>query len=169
MKRGLLFRVICEGEKDVEQLVIPMNYRNDILKGLHNDVGHLRLLRERFYWPGMSSSVDAWITDCNRCIRRKSSTNSRAPLVNVSTTYPLELVCFDYLTLEPSKDDIANILIITDHFTKYAMAIPTRNQTAKTTAEAFYDNFIVNYGIPSRLHSDQGANFESDIIKELPS
>ena len=173
MKRGLLFRVICEDEKDVEQLVVPMNYRNDILKGLHNDVGHpgkertLRLLRERFYWPGMSSSVDAWKTDCNRCIRRKSSTNRRAPLVNVSTTYPLELVCFDYLTLEPSKGGIANILIITDHFTKYAMAIPTWNQTAKTTAEAFYDNFIVNYGIPSRLHSDQGLNYESDIIKEL--
>ena len=42
-----------------------------------------------------------------------------------------------------------------------------RNQTAKTTAEAFYNNFILNFGIPTRLHSDQGANFESDIIQEL--
>ena len=57
--------------------------------------------------------------------------------------------------------------MITDHFTKYALAIPTKNQTARTTAEAFYNNFIVHYGIPTRLHSDQGANFESDIIKEL--
>ena len=115
----------------------------------------------------MTTSVDKWVTKCERCLRRKSSTNERAPLVNVSTTYPLELVCFDYLTLEPSKGGISNILVITDHFTKYAMAVPTRNQTAKTTAEAFFNNFVVNLGIPTRLHSDQGANFESDIIKEL--
>ncbi|XP_062576549.1 neurofilament medium polypeptide-like [Saccostrea cucullata] len=39
--------------------------------------------------------------------------------------------------------------------------------TAKTTAEALYNNFITYYGIPTRIHSDQGANFESQIIKEL--
>ena len=104
---------------------------------------------------------------CNRCLRRKSPTNEKAPLINVHTTYPLELVCFDYLTLEPSKGGISNILIITDHFTKFALAVPTKNQTAKTTAEAFLNEFIVHYGIPTRPHSDQGANFESEIIKEL--
>ena len=73
----------------------------------------------------------------------------------------------DYLTLEPSKAGQSNILVITDYFTNYAMAIPTHNQTAKTTADAIYNNFMVNYGIPTRIHTDQGANLESDIIKEL--
>jgi transposase InsO family protein len=76
-------------------------------------------------------------------------------------------VCFDFLTLEPSKGNIGNILVITDHYTKYALAVPTKNQTARKTAEAFYNNFIIHYGIPTRLHSDQGAIFESQIIKEL--
>ncbi|XP_062577666.1 uncharacterized protein LOC134239505 [Saccostrea cucullata] len=44
------------------------------------------------------------------------------------------------------------------------MAITTRNQTAKTTA--FY-NFIVHYGIPARLQSDQVAQFESHLIREF--
>ena len=39
--------------------------------------------------------------------------------------------------------------------------------TAKTTTEIFYQHFITNCGIPTRIHSDQGANFESEIIKEL--
>ena len=49
----------------------------------------------------------------------------------------------------------------------YAMAVPTRNQTAKVTADALYNNFVAHYGFPRRLHSDQGANFESTVIKEL--
>ena len=52
---------------------------------------------------------------------------------------------------------------------RYAQAIPTRNQSAKTTARILFDNFICHYGFPSRLHSDQGRNFESEVIKELCS
>jgi len=172
IKRGILYRVIHDEDQVIEQLVVPDCYKKDILKGVHDNVGHpgkertMRLMRERFYWPGMAAEIDDYVNKCDRCLRRKSVVG-RAPLVSITTTYPLELVCFDYLTLEPSKGGISNILIITDHYTKYAVAIPTKNQTAKTTAEAFYNNFVVNYGIPTRLHSDQGANFESDIIKEL--
>jgi transposase InsO family protein len=173
IKRGILFREIEENEEKIEQLVVPECYRQDILKGLHTDIGHpgiertTRLIRQRFFWPGMTSDIENLVKQCDRCLRRKSATNTRAPLVNINTTYPLELVCFDFLSLETSKGGYSNILVITDHFSKFAIAVPTRNQTAKTTAEAFFSNFIVKYGIPTRLHSDQGANFESDLIKEL--
>jgi hypothetical protein len=46
-------------------------------------------------------------------------------------------------------------------------AVPTKNTTARTTAEAFLNNFVVHYGFPKRIHSDQGANFEGKLIKEL--
>ena len=170
--RGVLYREILERDETVLQLVLPKVYRHKALSGLHDDIGHpgrdrtISLLRERFFWPGMSSECEQWIKQCDRCIRRKSDTNTRAPLVNIVTTHPLELVCMDYLTLEPSKG-IGNILVITDHYTKLALAIPTKNQTAKTTAEAFYENFILHYGVPTRIHSDQGRNFESNLIKEL--
>ena len=65
------------------------------------------------------------------------SPSERAPLTNITTSQPLELVCMDYLSLETSKGGYPNILVITDHFTKYAVAVPTRHQTAKTVAEAF--------------------------------
>lgn len=61
---------------------------------------------------------------------------------SIQTTFPLELVCMDYLSLEPDNCDIRNILVITDHFNKIAMVIPTKDQKAKTIAKAFWENFI---------------------------
>ena len=82
-------------------------------------------------------------------------------------TQPLELVHMDYLSLEPSKGNIENVLVITDHFTRYALAYPSKTQTAQATARILWDNFICHYGFPERFISDQGRNFESDLIKEL--
>ena len=176
MRNNLLYRVRCVGDGDSpemqQQLVIPSTARQCILEQVHYKAGHmgqdrtLTLLRPRCFWPGMASDVKEYVRDCARCVRRKHPVNQVAPLQNVFTPQPMELVCMDYLTLVTSKGGFENILVVTDHFTKYSQAYPTRNQTAKMTAQVLYNNFIVHYGFPTRLHSDQGRNFESKVIKE---
>ena len=47
----------------------------------------------------------------------------------------MELVLLDYLKIEPSKGNVENVLIITDHFTRYAQAFPSKTQTALATAK----------------------------------
>lgn len=108
----------------------------------------------------MHSDVETWITECGRCTRRKTPNNQRASPVNTVPSALLELVCMDYLTLKVSTGGYQHIMVITYHFTRYSMAILTRNQLARTTAEAFFNHFIVREGIPTRIHSDKGANFE---------
>ena len=153
--------------------VIPVKSRECVLKSVHDKAGHMgrertiALLRPRCFWPGMYTEVKKYIQDCARCLRRKYPVDQVAPLENLSSTQPMELVCIDYLTLETSKGGYENILVVTDHFTKYSQAYPSRNQTAKTTAQILYNNFFVHYGFPTHLHSDQGRNFESHVIKEL--
>lgn len=73
----------------------------------------------------------------------------------------------DFLSLEPDRSNTKDILVITDHFTKYVVAIPTPNQKARTVAKPLWDSFIVHYGFPECLHCDQGPDFESKTIKEL--
>ncbi|XP_060586006.1 uncharacterized protein LOC132741766 [Ruditapes philippinarum] len=90
-----------------------------------------------------------------------------AELVPIKTSRPMQLVCMDFLKLEKSKGGYEDVLVITDHFTRYAKAIPCRNQKATTTARALYEHFIVHYSFPEQLHSDQGRNFGSRVIKEL--
>ena len=126
----------------------------------------LSLLRERFYWPGMQEEATQYVMHCSRCLRRKTPPQV-APLQPILVTQPLELVHMDYLSLEPSKGNIENVLVITDHFTRYALAYPSKTQTAQATARMLWDNFICHYGFPEKFISDQGRNFESDLIKEL--
>lgn len=115
----------------------------------------------------MEREINERVETCGRCIRRKTTENPRANLVNIKSTKPLEILCIDLLTLKKSKGGFENVLVITDHFTKYAMAVPTKNQLAKTTAKALFQKFIWHYSFPERLHSDQGRNFKSTVIKEL--
>ena len=172
LKDDVLFRKVNVDGTEIDQLVLPPAHVDTVLRALHNDMGHpgkdrtTSLVRDRFYWPGLDKDVENWIRHCGRCVKNTPHTSQRAPLVSIQTQFPLQLVCIDFLTLEQSRGH-QNILVITDHFTRYAQAIPTRNQTAKTTAKVLFDNFILHYGIPERIHSDQGTNFESDVIKEL--
>ena len=166
-KRGILYR----NSYDLYQLVLPQKFVPVVCEALHNDCGHqgydktLALIQERFFWPHMTVDIADWVENCGRCVRFKSRPDL-APLVGVHTTEPLELVCTDFLKVDAASNGTQYILVITDHFTRYAKAVPTRNMSARTTAEALL-GFCENFGIPKRLHSDQGANFESKIIREL--
>ena len=60
-----------------------------------------------------------------------------------------------------------NVLVITDHFTRYAQAYVTRTQTAQMMAKTLWDKFIVHYGLPEKILTDQGCNFESQLVADL--
>uniref|UniRef100_A0A674PBA2 Gypsy retrotransposon integrase-like protein 1 n=1 Tax=Takifugu rubripes TaxID=31033 RepID=A0A674PBA2_TAKRU len=172
-QNGILYRKRQVGEENQYQLILPESLRAMVLQSLHDDMGHLGfdrtldLTRARFFWPKMALDVEQKIKSCSRCVCRKTLPEKAAPLVNIQVTRPLELVCIDFLTIEPDRSNTKDVLVITDFFTKYAVAIPTPNQKARTVAKALWENFIVHYGFPEKLHSDQGADFESKTIKEL--
>ncbi len=161
--------------KTLLQLILPQQFQALAMTSLHNDLGHLGfertidMIRSRFFWPKMAEEVKKWCEQCKRCCLRKTrpSKMTRVPLVSINTTEPLELICIDFLKLEKSKGGFENILVITDHFTKYAQAHPTRDQKALTVAKILWKDFIQHYGFPVRIHADQGRNFESNLIKEL--
>jgi transposase InsO family protein len=174
---GVVYRTRRDSRSDqcTYQLYLPQSFVGDALNGLHDLCGHLGVdktlesARQRFYWNKMTEDVNNYIRRCKRCSRRKEvhGVKTQAPLKNIITSQPMEIVCIDFLNLEQSVGGIRDVLVITDHFTKFAMAIPTKNQTAKTTAKHLYEGFMLHYGIPLRLHSDQGRNFESRVIREL--
>jgi hypothetical protein len=82
---NILYRITNIEDEERQQLVLPAAHIPTVLQALHADMGHpgkdrtLSLLRDRFYW----------IEQCGRCLRRKTPTNQRAPLVPIATSSPL--------------------------------------------------------------------------------
>ena len=174
---GLLYRKwIYKEEITYLQFVLPISFHKRTVMACHDRFGHLGmdktlvLLQEQFFWPKMNDDIHNHIRGCNCCLRFKQAPEI-APMETIETSYPLELIHMDFLTIGSkmtSNKDI-NILVITDRFTRYAQGYVTSNQTAKTVAEKLYHGFLVHYGWPERIHSDQGGSFEGLIIKELCS
>lgn len=79
---------------------------------------------------------------------------------------PIKLVCIHFLCLEPVSGR-SNVLVVTDHFTQYAQAFPTRDRQASMVTKTLVEKFFIHYGLPQRLHSDQGQDFESKLIRRL--
>ena len=142
------------------------------MNSCHDQVGHqgivrtLSLVRERFYWPGMHKQTTLYVSKCQNCLKRKAIPDE-APLQPIIACQPMELVHINFLSIEPSKRNIENVLVITDHFTRYAQVYPSKTQTAQATAKLLWENFIRRYGFPEKFLSDQGRNFESELISEL--
>jgi transposase InsO family protein len=87
---------------------------------------------------------------------------------HLSTGAPLDRVATDVLGPLPlTPRGNRYILLVTDHFSKWVEIFPIPNQTAATIAEKILEEVIGRLGCPLTIHSDQGSNYESAIIKEL--
>lgn len=176
IRKGVMYRVTSPpGKPPRSQLVLPEKYRKMVTTSLHDDCGHLGLdktyglIKDRFYWPRMKSDVEDYCKSCIRCIKRKTLPKKAAPLSHLQSDGPLDLVCMDFLSIEPDSSNTENVLVVTDHYTRYAQAFPTRDQKASTVAKVLIEKYFVHYGLPKRMHSDQGRDFESRLLHEVLS
>lgn len=171
---GLLYRTVRQSNNRVKrQLVLPKQFHKRVLKSLHDEIGHLGfdksygLVRDRFYWPHMKRDVEAYCKTCERCIKRKTLPQRAAPLSHMQSSGPMDLVCIDFLSIEADSRNVCNVLVVTDHYTRYAQAFPTRDQKASTVAKTLWEKYFIHYGLPTRIHSDQGRDFESQLVTDM--
>ncbi|XP_072293407.1 uncharacterized protein [Eucyclogobius newberryi] len=175
-REGILYRKIFrpDGGEAVFQLLLPVTMIEEVLTQVHNDHGHqgvertLALLRVRCYWPGMSKAVSQWCRQCIRCQTAKDSRPpARAPMGHLLASRPNEIIALDFTLLEPSTRGVENVLVITDVFSKYTQAFPTRDQRALTVAQILVSEWFSKFGVPARIHSDQGRSFENLVMQQL--
>jgi len=59
------------------------------------------------------------------------------------------------------------VLVLTDHFTRWKDAIAVPDGASETVARVLDSQIFAYFGLPERIHTDQGAQFESALFQEL--
>ena len=172
--RGVLHRRTFQGDDESQQIILPHCLRNQILSALHDNHGHqslqrvIDLLRERVYWPSMFVDAERWVSQCERCLISKGDYyEPKTVQGSLVSNQPLELLCIDFTKADVAKGGKENILVLTDAFSKYSQAFVTPNQKSLTVAKVLVEKWFNVFGIPARIHSDQGRSFDNEIISNL--
>ncbi|GFX08835.1 retrovirus-related Pol polyprotein from transposon 17.6 [Trichonephila clavipes] len=90
-------------------------------------------------------------------------------LIPIVSNYPNEIFTLDLLGQYPISRVRRNryVLVITDHFSKWAEDIPFKKASARVIADNFFDNYISRFEAPVKLISDGVPQFISDIFEHL--
>ena len=179
LSKGLLYiSTMPKGELEgVLAFLVPSSQCTMALNGVHWDAGHqdqqrtVALVQEHFWWPVMVENCKALVRGFPRCCAFEGVI-PKVPLCPIRAHTPLELVHVDFTSVESTIElnrpqSVKNVLVITDHFMSYALAVVMNDQMAKTVAKVLYQRFTVVFSTLAKLLSDRGANFTSALIEEL--
>lgn len=178
---GLLVKSSGDSSRALPEyaFVIPANLRPSVLQGIHGTpfAGHfgvkktLMRAKNRYFWPKMSVQIKDFVRSCEICARTKLNYQSnRAPLQSIEVNEPFVFWAMDYMgPLPETVRGNKHLLVVMDHFTKWCEVFPTKDQRAHTVAEILVNRVFSRFGPPTIIHSDQGRNFESNLMHEICS
>ena len=179
VKDGTLHYKWDHGDRISQLLVVPESLKEEILKMYHDAQigGHLgrdktlAKIKQSFYWPRMKLDVAIYIAGCAKCSCSKRPQRSpRAPLQNYQAGHPNDRVHMDILgPFTESYRGNKYVLMIVDQFTRWVEMVPLPSQNAEMVAGAFFEHYVVRFGAPFMIHTDQGRNFESDLFQAFCS
>ena len=146
--------------------LVPLTLRSRVISACHLASAHMgvsetaRRVRASYSWPGILADVRAFVSSCAPCLARKPPARRRTlPVGTLAAERPCELVACDVLTVQPSSDGFNYLLVVVDHFSRYAALAPLRTKSSAEIAQAFDDVWLRPFGPPERLLSDQGPEF----------
>lgn len=160
LKDGLLVRNGCA--------VIPEKLRDRTLELAHDGhpmVAKLKsILRERVWWPGITSDAEKWVQSCRTCAVN-GKPEKPTPMRRVFAPQSVwETIALDF-NGPYAKHGGISILVIVDYRSRYLIARPVKSTSFDHTKRVLEDVFS-REGFPASMRSDNGPPFNSAEYKQ---
>ena len=152
-------------------IVVPKSYRRKIMDTYHitnlanhrhgNDMAAKIL--QVYYWPGLKYSCKKYVATCQVCIRTKSRLK-QLPYKQLQIRGVMEAISIDAIgRIEGKYHYILNACILS---IGYIFAKCYKKLNAKVMSEFLFD-FIVIFGVPKKILTDQGPEFMNSVMLHL--
>ena len=155
---------------------MPQLYQHENLFFAQDAMGHqgtakvVSRLQEHHTLPGIRRSVGQYVSQCLTCQQvRDRPGDIRFHLKNIQSRYFHELVQYDHLKICPSDINNTGILVIIDHFSKFAEAVPCSHgdYDAVTTSRLLLQKWFARHGTPTRMQSGNASNMTAEVSNEF--
>ena len=161
--------LICDMSSGQPRPEAPEPWQNIIFDVVHNLSHPLirttrKLNTENFVWKGLKKQVGIWVRQCIPCQSSKVQKHTRSPLEHIL----LPQRCFDHVHVDlvgplPPSNGFTYLFTIVDRFSWWPEAIPLKDTSAASCAQALASRWIAQLGIPIDMSSDRGSQFTSQL------
>jgi len=177
LKEGILYHALYSREGRSWCLCIPKVMKSAVLESVHSDPsgGHLgsvrmySLVSARYYWPGMYRDVRRFVRCCRKCdlFRPKKGPHFGSMQSFVEATKPFVRVGMDFIgPFHESARGNRYVIVIIDHFSRYAEAMAVREANASSVILALREKVLFRHSCPKEIIVDRGSQFLSGLIRE---
>ena len=177
-----LFRIDTQKDKDLDKgnlflLVIPEKYEPIIFNMYHDSLlaGHQgpyrtgMTIRQKIFIHNLMNKVKRYIKACHTCLKTKPKYMKNQPIYGrIPVDYaPIQDLSIDIKTMPQAFGGYHLLLVITCDQTNFTIAVPLRDRTAQTVAEALIYRVIYLFRPPRQIISDEATEFSSAIIQAI--
>jgi len=166
-------KLYCDTSTQQPRPFITTPFRRQVFDTLHG-FSHpganatVKLVSQRFVWPGVGKDCRAWTRTCTPCQRYKVTQHVKAPL----ESFNLPSARFSHVHIDlvgplPVSSGFRYCLIATDRHTRWPKAFPLSDITAEAVANAFVSVWVARFGCTQQITTDQGRQFEARLFKTL--
>ncbi len=156
--------------------LVPLPWRLGVWRVVHvNTCSHLgfervyEIIRERFIWPNMAEDIRLMCKSCLICQRGKPGMKgAKFAMKHEFVNHPHARVGIDLQgPLEVTARGNRYICVIQDYFSKRMELYALPDKTAGAVASVLFHEYISRYGAMETLHSDQGLEFDNQLMEQL--
>lgn len=174
VREGKVFKKIKINGSETEVRFCSFANRADLVNRFHEGYGHAgqvtvySLIKKRWWWPGISTDVSQWLSNCKECQLASNSNKSRhrAPMIPLDVPPAFGRWHLDFIgELPTTVNGNKWLLTAVDYSTNWPIARAVPEATAEAVADFIYEEIVMRFGCPSEILTDRGANFMSTVIK----
>ena len=155
--------------------VINRKFLQDVVYRTHQSMAHVGegklrdVIISEFWHPSINQVCREVATCCPWCQKNKpGSAGASPPCLKIESSSPFELVAVDLVELPRTARGYVGCFVMVDHYSKWLSVVPIKNKKAETVSAALESQVLPKLPlVPTRLLSDNGPEFRSEVFNEL--